>query len=369
MKIVEIIHSLNPGGAERLLVDLSNQLSSTADTEVFVVVLKNRDDRNENFLRTELSDKIRFIPMGFGDGGGLTYLIKVYKKIKEIEPNIVHIHCQIHYLLFAFFFYSKCKYVYTLHSKAEALLNGYRKTLATYLAKKNRLTIVSISETNRVSVRKYLGLNNDEIIHNGRSKPQITTKFEEVSSFVAEIKKSHRDIVLLSVARCVETKNLGLLISSVNDLVQRGIGLHLIVVGDNYFDTVLGQKLREMACDRIHFVGPKHNMGDYFSVCDGFCLSSSFEGMPITILEAYAVGCLPISTPVSGAVDVIENNKNGFLSSDFSLEGYKNALERFIDGRKDIKKENLIKLYDQKFSIEKCAAMYRNLFIKLQADI
>lgn len=57
-------------------------------------------------------------------------------------------------------------------------------------------------------------------------------------------------------------KNQKLLIESVNILVQEGYNIDLIVVGAG-FNTPEGQSIVSMACNRIHFVGPRKNVADY----------------------------------------------------------------------------------------------------------
>jgi glycosyltransferase involved in cell wall biosynthesis len=64
-----------------------------------------------------------------------------------------------------------------------------------------------------------------------------------------------------------------------------------------------------------------------FSSAHIFCLPTSFlEGQPISILEAYASGCLVLTTPQSGILDIFENNINGFIISERNVEDVKNAL-------------------------------------------
>jgi len=204
------------------------------------------------------------------------------------------------------------------------------------------------------------------LIYNGRSVPGKSAEYDEVAAFINNIRHTQKDIVLLSVARCAAPKNLQLLIRSVNQLVEEGLRLQLVIAGGNYFNTPLGDELRKMAGDNVHFVGPKKNVGDYFLCCDAFCLSSLYEGMPITLLEAFACGCIPVSTPVSGAVDLIEDSKNGFLATGFSIEAYTDVLRRFVQKRQCIEKKAMIDFYEKNFSMEKCAKAYREVFNRLQ---
>ena len=93
-----------------------------------------------------------------------------------------------------------------------------------------------------------------------------------------------------------------------------------------------------------------------------FCLSSNFEGMPITLLEASLAGLPVVSTPVCGAVDLIKDGVNGFLSKSHSLEDYKNALIKAIDNYDSIK-ENAMSMKDNSpYTIAECARKYVEYF-------
>lgn len=156
-------------------------------------------------------------------------------------------------------------------------------------------------------------------------------------------------------------KNQKLLIESVNILVQEGYNIDLIVVGAG-FNTPEGQSIVSMACDRIHFVGPRKNVADYMLNADIFCLSSNFEGMPITLLEASLAGLPAVSTPVCGAVDLIKDGVNGFLSKSHSLEDYKNALIKAIDNYDSIKANAMSMKDNSPYTIAECARKYVEYF-------
>ena len=118
------------------------------------------------------------------------------------------------------------------------------------------------------------------------------------------------------------------------------------------------------ACKNIHFIGELHDIQDYLLNSDGFCLSSKFEGMPITLIEAFACGCIPISTPVSGAIDLIKNEDNGYLSKDYTKEEYLKALENFAQHHQQIDKNDLKESFHDYFSIKSCAHQYYTLYTK-----
>lgn len=63
-----------------------------------------------------------------------------------------------------------------------------------------------------------------------------------------------------------------------------------------------------------------------------FCLPTNFyEGQPISILEAYAAGCVVITTNTGGIRDIFVNKINGFEVQQNSYISIKNELEKIID--------------------------------------
>jgi len=86
--------------------------------------------------------------------------------------------------------------------------------------------------------------------------------------------------------------------------------------------------------------------------------------MPITLIEALACGCIPLSTPVSGSVDIIQNGKNGFLSKDFSVDSYITMLKDFFKNHENIDKKELEVYFENNLSMKKCAEKYYEFFKK-----
>ena len=163
------------------------------------------------------------------------------------------------------------------------------------------------------------------------------------------------------IARFNPVKNQNLLIDAFNQLIEEGYNIDLVIIG-NGFDTDGGMMLQSKANKRAHFIGTRKNVADYMLNTDIFCLSSDYEGMPITLLEASLAGVPAVSTPVCGAVDLIQDGINGFLSRSHSLEDYKAAVIKAIENFDGIK-ANAMKMKDSSpYTIVECAKKYLDYF-------
>ncbi|MCR1794283.1 glycosyltransferase family 4 protein, partial [Leptospira sp. id769339] len=80
--------------------------------------------------------------------------------------------------------------------------------------------------------------------------------------------------------------------------------------------------------NNVKFIGPIPNqrVPYYLKLTDIFCLPTSYEGMPIAILEAMSLGKTVVTSKVSGMVDLIENGKDGFLIKVDDIEEIKRII-------------------------------------------
>lgn len=362
MKIIQITFGLSSGGAERLVVDLSNEL--VKNHEVTVLTLKDDNVDNNNFYLPELSKKVKYINAGIKKGLSIKEAFFLYKTIKSIRPDVVHIHLGSFFIILSILFYRKPKYIETIHSRADKVTNNWLSFIVKYLIFKFGLVkVCTISDENRKSIQKTYKIKNPYLVYNGRELPLKTSKFEDVAKEINDLRSSKEDIVFIHIGRFVEAKNQEMLVSSFNYLNEIGEKFVLLIIGDG-FETQQGHKLKSRACSKIHFLGVRSNIADYLLNSDGFCLSSIFEGMPISLIESFACGCIPICTPTSGSVDLIKNGVNGFLSKDFSKEEYIKAIQNFSKQFSEIKKEELKMFYNNNFIISKCAQKYLTIYSK-----
>ncbi len=365
MKIVELITFLAGGGAEHFVVDLSNQLAKGHNVYLVTLLDDEKDKQVRNFYRSEISDNVHYVNLGLPNGLKFSSQWKVYSYLRRLNPDVIHIHLipTLKYSALAVGFLSFNRKVYfSVHSDLHnGYDNGLFKLYCNTMGRWGRFKLSCLSEKNYEDFKLFYPHTSTLCITNGRAPIVATGLFDSVKEEMEHLRGHKQARLLIHVARCHPVKNQKLLVNAVNAIVSDGYNVDLVIVGAG-FDTPEGCEIVSAACSRIHFVGVKKNVSDYILNADIFCLSSDFEGMPISLIEASLAGVPAVSTPVCGAVDLIKNGENGFLSKTHSLEDYKEALIKAIDNY-DIIKAGAIKMKEHSpYTVEECSNKYVEYF-------
>ncbi len=107
----------------------------------------------------------------------------------------------------------------------------------------------------------------------------------------------------------------------------------LVIAGDGPDREALERRARELGVDgRARFLGsvPRERVLRLFRAADGSLLTSSWENLPHTVLEALAVGSPVIATAVGGVPEVIRDGENGLLVPARDPRALADAIRRFF---------------------------------------
>ena len=365
MKIVEIIPQLSSGGAERFVVDLCNELCKRHQVTLIVYY----DLADYGFYYDELCDRVRVECLHKNRGLDLKLFPKIHKILREIKPDVVHLHTRaINYIFPILCLKNDFQCFMTIHNEAEKEAGKFMgRALRRHFFGHGKIVPVTISKESLRSFREFY-CKDASLILNGRNVCCDNKVSAAVTNEFQSYKKTPTTRVLVNIARFTNVKRQDLLARLVLNLSNEGYDLSLLLIGSHQDNAVL-DNIRQLKCDAVHILGEKSNPLDYLRLADAFCLCSSYEGMPISLIEAMGVGTIPVCTPVGGIVDVI-NERNGFLSDDVSEESYYIALRRFLDTDKDkldvMRKQ--LQLSYKPYSMTECAEKYDSLF-KQYADV
>lgn len=145
------------------------------------------------------------------------------------------------------------------------------------------------------------------IIYNG-----IDEKFYERPLLKRE-KNSLNNIIF--VGRLSYVKGVDLLIDAFNQIQKINSNVRLTIVGDGEEKQNLTNKSKQLGIqDKIYFAGRQSNVIDWLDKADIFVYPSIWqEGFGISVVEAMARGCIPVTFNNGGLPEIIEDGKNGFL--------------------------------------------------------
>ena len=356
MKILEVIPLLSvDGGAESLVVYLCNEFIRQGH-ECAILTLYDLDESIKK--KIPLTAGIQLYTVNKKKGLDVLCSFRLRKIVKQYSPDVVHVHVgAIPYIIIPAFSYKKCKCFATIHSEARREAgSNYQKWIRQLLFKTGIVKAVTISESSKKSFEDFYKIT-PSLIYNGVPGFSKTLNHEKVDN------KLH----FIHVARCHPIKNQELLLRAFNQVLQNHDNIELNWFGTSSEYPELFESLKPLFNDQIHYLGSTSDARLEMSKAEALCLSSKMEGMPMTIIEALSVGCIPICTPVGGCVNMIEDGVNGFLSADMSVEAYSETLERFIEtngSKKEKLRNNAIESFNKHYSIEKTANDYISLFSK-----
>lgn len=357
MKVLQIAQSLGAGGAERLVVSLCNWLSAGRADEVVLLTIRDENiPRNVHYLK-DLSPNVRFINLHCKSGLQLKAFWGVFQTIRRERPDVVHSHFSPILLLLPALLLGKPSYIFTIHSMSERIVAHYgfiKRVVARYLFKTNKVHPITISQACHKSYRKAYQLDNDICITNGCEPLKTTPHLPDVKKEIDELRQNAETVVFVHVARNSKPKNHKRLFHTFLRLERENVNFLLIVLGDKYHHWT--DKLK--GSQRICLLGLKDNVGDYMAAADYYVMSSDWEGLPITLLEAMSMGVIPVSTPAGGVVDVIQDGTNGYMPQSFDDEEFYQKVKQAVREKGSIPHERVKADYLDGYSLERCATKY-----------
>jgi glycosyltransferase involved in cell wall biosynthesis len=297
------------GGSEKVVYDLARKLNPI----VYNVVIVSFSDGPVRKLYEEFGATVYAVPKG--PGFDLSLVSALRRILLEEEIDVVNAH---HFGPLLYSHLStiglKAKLVYTEHSKWQL------EQLPLFLKLLNRLmlsrtqAVVAISKQieqyylHRLLIKKKCV----HFIANGIDAPFFRGRdgrYLRQSLGIGE-----REKVVGVIANLRPEKNHKLLISAFSEVVRSMEDIRLILVGLDCMDGEL-QKIaaQSHASDKILFLGSRQDVPELLGIFDVFCLPSTHEGLPLTVLEAMAAGVPVVGSDVMGINEVVTHDVNGLL--------------------------------------------------------
>jgi glycosyltransferase involved in cell wall biosynthesis len=145
--------------------------------------------------------------------------------------------------------------------------------------------------------------------------------------------------------------------------------VRLAIAGSGSCEGELRRLAKELGLDRnISFLGFKPDLRRWMQAADGFVLSSLWEGLPMTLLEAAACAVPAVATDVPGTREAVDDGQTGILAeagSAAALEGAMTRLMRKSPKERRAMGERARKRITERYSLESVLDRWETLYREL----
>lgn len=373
-KILYVITKSNFGGAQRYVYELATNLPKE-DFKAEVAL------GGDGALKTELEKA--HIPIHQIDGAArdvsflmeIKVLINLYKIIKKVGPDIVHLNSSKMGGLGAIAarLAGVKKIIFTNHGWAfKEPRPHWQTSLIKFLS---WITIISchlvivLSEKERLFVRSWpFASKKLRVIPNGLLAFEILPRDKALTELVGvemvEKIKTEKIRVVGTIAEL--TKNKGLIYAIEGMALLNDARTIFIIIGEGEDRSLLEQAIMDADLgDQVFLTGRAENARACLSAFDFFILPSLKEGLPYAILEAGFAKLPVIATNVGGIPEIITNLEHGLILSPRRPQEIKHALIYMEEHPHDAKKfaENLRHRIDTFYSFDRMLNSTKNLYI------
>jgi glycosyltransferase involved in cell wall biosynthesis len=158
------------------------------------------------------------------------------------------------------------------------------------------------------------------------------------------------------------------LVAIADSLRERGSSAHISIVGSGReLERIRVDGAASLGSGHLRILGPLSNREtlDVFARSDVFVLPSSYEGMPVSLLEAMAHGCVPVVSAMrSGVPEIVADGVNGFIVPIADAESFAERVCR-LENDASLRREMRSRAYQtisERYGIERIASLYVELF-------
>lgn len=344
MKILQIITQSELGGAQTVVAQLSNKLSS----EHQVVLAAGQGDGKmwSMVSGAVIKEACPHLQRAISPKNDLLAAIELRKLYRKYKPDIIHLHSSKAGTLGRVVFPRK-KVVYTVHG-FDSIRLAFRKFLPIErILQRCCSAIVGVSNYDNKHLIHEGITHNVTTVYNGIAKPDSNsvTKLDVISNYPKTV---------LCIARINPPKDPHLFIETARLLPQYGF----VWIGNQESVEHLGD-----IPSNCHFMGNMVNAGAYCAQADLLMLPSNYEGLPMVIIEAMSFGKPVVASDVGGVSEIVRNGINGYTISN-QAELFAEKIDAILTNSElySTMSQNSLDIFENELTIDRMVDGYMDIY-------
>lgn len=301
-RVLQVVLSLNPGGTERLVVELAARTNATMPAMVCCLDA-------EGAWADELRGRgVSVVALGRASGFQIGLGRRVADVVSQHRADVIHAH---HYSPFVYSALARIwrrhvPVVYTEHGRLSDAPPSPKRRLANKLFARAAAAVYTVSaELRHHLVGEGFALENIGVIYNGIDVGPLPDDAARTRAR-QQLGVDEATFVMATIARLDPVKDLGTMVLAVAEMA-RDRRVMAVVIGDGSERAGLETMAHGLGvADRFRFLGHRNDARAWLAGCDVYVNSSISEGVSLTILEAMAAGRPVVATRVGGTPEVVE---------------------------------------------------------------
>lgn len=367
--IAHVVYSFATGGLENGVVNLINSLPEENYRHSIICIT----DHDSTFLSRIKTSNVAIFDINKSAGKGLGWLIKCWKLLRKLQPDICHSRNlnPLEAQLVAFLAGVKIR-IHGEHGWDTSDLGGtnvkYQKLRK--LFKPFVHHYVALSSEAKCYLAEKINVPQGRItqICNGVDIEKFSQQLSSVQC--PEKMNTESSVIFGTVGRLAQVKNQTFLLDAFIALKKsKADGAEqakLIIVGDGMLMTELSKRVESSGLKNdIWLTGLRSDIPELMNAMDVFVLPSLAEGISNTILEAMASGLPVIATSVGGNPDLImKSHQATHLIKVGDVDGLSEAMAQYLCDSERLQKDSKLARAHcvGKFSIQSMVDQYHDLY-------
>lgn len=329
MLILHIIPRLRKGGAERLCLDICNQLQKCEGVQVRLITFS--DDNAYPTLTQNIDWQVipATVQLSVTHKNVLN-VAALQKAIEDFAPDVIHTHLFEAEIVSRSCYYPKAKWFSHCHDNMRQFRNFsikvlFNKELLTNYYEKRYL--LSRYKANGGTTFVAISHDTEAYFCDSQSYPVelLPNAIDYESFYRREPRGEHTKLKLINVGSYQDKKNQRFLIDLAVELQKQGVDFELNLLGDGEkYDSIAKLINDRNLSENVFQLGNVDHVEEYLWKSDMYVHSAYYEPLGLVLLEAMASGLPVVTLDGRGNRDLIVQGKNGYMV-------YEQDAERFAD--------------------------------------
>lgn len=355
--ILQMVEHLLPGGAERMAVNISNVLAANGH---YVVLCPTRA---KGALEKEVSPKVKLTCLNKGSFIDFIAFIKLYSIVKKHKIEIIHAHSSsVVWACFVKVFIPKIKVIWHDHygsrisdNKNNFIYRCLSPLINGIITVNEKLKEWSVQNMKLKNIENIIFLNNFPALPDDFKKNKTSTEINIL--LLSNLREEKDHLNFLKAYASIKNKIIP----------PTKVSFAGLYWDNDYYNQLIQFIEDENLSEQIEFLGSVNNISELLSKSDIGIICSTFEGLPVSLLEYGSAGLAVIVTDVGQCAEVVDYGKAGLVVPPSSPQLLSEVLLDLINNQKkrEVLGINLKKRIEEEYGSKKFLTEYQNLIKRI----